>query len=407
VTRTEPRIGARRAVRFVVAIGVVSFFADMTYEGARSITGPYLAVLGASSAVVGFVAGFGELVGYGVRIFSGRASDRTGGYWAIAMGGYVLQMAAVPLLAVAGSWQLAAVLIVAERTGKAIRNPPRDVLLSRAAGDMGHGWAFGVHEALDQSGALLGPLVAAGMLAWRGDYGPAFAILAVPAVLTLVLFADAWHRNPDLGAHAAVVADAGEGGLAPSFWLYVAGVALVGAGFADFTLMAYHFHSDHVMSASWTPVFYAIAMAVSGLGSLVFGRWFDRAGLRVLIPLTLAAALFAPLAFSRRFAPALAGTALWGMGTGVHESVMAAAIGVLVPLERRGRAYGAFNAAYGVAWFLGSWILGVLYGISRPALIIFAMVTQLAAVPIFARVARMYRGRSDAALRRPQQPQQL
>src|SRR6266487_7126790 len=158
----------------------MSFFADFAYEGARGIIGPYLAVLGASAAAVATVTGFGELLGYGLRLVSGRLSDRTGQFWPITILGYIVQMASVPLLALAGSWQVAALLIILERVGKATRNPPRDVMLSHAAKEMGYGWAFGVHEALDQSGALVGPLVVAAVLALRGEYQIAFAVLLVP-----------------------------------------------------------------------------------------------------------------------------------------------------------------------------------------------------------------------------------
>src|SRR5215467_1545378 len=169
------------AVRFVVLIGVVSLFADFAYEGARSITGPFLAILGASGAIVGIVAGLGEFLGYGLRLVSGRFSEKTGKFWPITLFGYFLQMTCVPMLALAGSWPVAAVLIVGERIGKAIRNPPRDVMLSHAAKQMGYGWGFGVHEALDQLGALLGPLVAAYVLSSRGRYDLAFAALLIPA----------------------------------------------------------------------------------------------------------------------------------------------------------------------------------------------------------------------------------
>jgi len=411
-TAAHSATARRRALRFVVFIGVVSLLADMTYEGARSITGPYLLVLGASAGVVGFVAGLGELVGYALRVVSGRAADRTGRYWAIAMGGYVVQMTAVPLLAVAGQWQVAALLIVAERTGKAVRNPAKNVLLSHAAEDIGQGFAFGLHEGIDQTGALVGPLMAAAVLYGQGEYRPAFAILAVPAVLTLVGFATAWRTYPDLGtrltpttaggpeAGSAVGAEAGSaaGAFDRSFWVYLGAAALVGAGFADFTLMAYHFQRAAVIGRAWTPVFYAIAMAVSGIGSLSFGRMFDRVGLVVLVPLTVVSAAFAPLVFYGSFGPALVGTALWGLGTGVHESVMAAAVALVVPLERRGSAYGLFNAAYGVSWFLGSWLMGFLYGAFRPGLVIFAMATQLAAVPLLAGLAGSGRYRPRAAL---------
>src|SRR6266516_2223879 len=177
-----------RALQFVLLIGVMSFFADFTYEGSRSILGPYLAVLGASAAVVGIVSGFGELLGYSLRLVSGRLSDRTGQYWPITIFGYIIQMLAVPLLALAGSWPVAALLIILERIGKATRNPPRDVMLSHAGKQMGgYGWAFGVHEALDQSGALFGPLAVAGVLALRGQYQIAFALLLIPALVTLTI----------------------------------------------------------------------------------------------------------------------------------------------------------------------------------------------------------------------------
>src|SRR6266496_1831603 len=173
------------ALKFVVLLGVVSLFADMTYEGARSITGPHRAVLGASATVVGLVAGFGELIGYGLRLVSGYLSDRTGRYWAITLVGYAVNMLAVPLLALAGNWEIAALLIIAERTGKAIRTPARDAMLAHATTEMGRGWGFGLHEAMDQTGALIGPLLVALVLHGTGSYRNSFAMLLAPAVLSL------------------------------------------------------------------------------------------------------------------------------------------------------------------------------------------------------------------------------
>src|SRR5580658_4132100 len=182
---TRAREAARNAspaMKFVLMVGVMSFFADFTYEGSRSITGPYLGLLGAGAFTISVVSGAGEFIGYNIRLFSGRGADRTGKYWPVTIGGYILQMSVVPLLALAGNWQIAAVLIVAERIGKGIRNPPRDAMLSHAARDIGYGWAFGMHEALDQFGAMFGPLLIALVLTLgRGDYRVAFAVLAVPA----------------------------------------------------------------------------------------------------------------------------------------------------------------------------------------------------------------------------------
>jgi len=374
---------ASPALKFVLMVGIMSFFADFTYEGSRSITGPYLGLLGASALTVSVVSGAGEFFGYNIRLFSGRSSDRTGMYWPIAIGGYVLQMSAVPLLALAGSWQWAAVLIIAERIGKGIRNPPRDAMLSHAAKDIGYGRAFGVHEALDQFGALFGPLLVALVLAvGHHDYKVAFAVLAVPAVIMLSLLAVArllYPRPQDLAPAPAQVSPQG---LPRVFWIYAAGAALAAAGFADFPLIAFHFQRAGTVSPALTPVFYAVAMAVSGTGSLTLGRVFDRAGIGVLIPLTVVTAVYAPLVFLGGFWAILAGSALWGLGMGVQESLIPAAVAPMVAPERRASAYGLFTGIYGTAWVAGSVVIGVLVSVSLGGLVAFCTACELAAIPL-------------------------
>jgi len=384
---------ASRALRFVVLVGVMSFFADFTYEGARAVTGPFLALLGAGGATVAIVAGLGELLGYALRLVSGRAADRTRRYWPIAIAGYVVQMASVPALALAPSWQLAALLIILERVGKATRNPPRDVMLSYAGKQMGgYGWAFGLHEALDQAGALMGPLAVAAILALRHDYRLAFAALLVPALATLALVAVArlLFPQPERLEPEAAAAPAGPG-LPRVFWIYLGGAALVGAGFVDYPLVAFHFQRAHTVDSTFIPVFYAVAMGTGGAGSLVFGRLFDRLGLRVLLPLTIVTALFAPLVFFGGFWAALAGAALWGLGMGVNESLIPAAVAPMVPPGRRASAYGIFTAGYGVAWFAGSVVIGLLYNLSVTAAVIASLVFALAALPMLASAARQAR----------------
>jgi len=371
------------AMRFVVLAGVVSLFADMAYEGARSITGPFLAILGASAAVVGFVAGFGELLGYALRLVSGRLSDRTGQFWPIIIVGYVLSMGAVPLLALAPNWEVAAVLIIIERAGKATRNPPRDVMLARASTDIGRGWGFGVHEALDQFGALIGPLLAAGVLALRHNYRVAFAILLIPSLLTIAGIITARVLYPAPTDLHAKPTDVHTTGMPRAFWIYLSGAALVAIGFADFALIAYHFQKHAVVSTAWVPVFYSIAMGTGGLASLIFGRLFDRTGIGILIPLTIASAMFAPLVFFGGFAAALVGVMLWGVGMGVHDSIMSAAVANMVPQHRLASAYGLFTGGYGVAWFAGSVALGFLYGYSKLAVVVFSVAAELAAIPLF------------------------
>lgn len=379
----------RVAIRFVLLIGVLSFFADFTYEGSRSILGPYLLSLGATATIVGIVTGLGELLGYGLRLASGRWADATGKFWPITIVGYLVQMAAVPALALTHSWPAAAALIILERVGKATRNPPRDVMLSHAARQVGgYGLVFGIHEALDQFGAMFGPLLVAFFLARNANYREAFAVLLIPALINLIFVGIArwlYPRPQDLESSPR---DLSGERLPRLFWVYLAGAALVAAGFADYPLIAYHFGKTQSVPNEWIAIFYAVAMAVSGMGSLVFGRLFDRFGFSLLVALTIAAALFAPLVFLGNFWTALVGAAIWGIGIGVHESIIPAAVSPMVPSERRASAFGLFTAGYGVSWFLGSAIIGILYDVSLAATIVFCIVSQLAAVPIFIAVGR-------------------
>jgi predicted MFS family arabinose efflux permease len=324
-----------------------------------------------------------------LRLLSGRGADRTGRYWPITIGGYLLQMSVVPLLALAGSWQVAGLFIIGERVGKAIRNPPRDAMLSHAAAEMGYGWGFGVHEALDQFGATFGPLLVALVLAVsHHDYKIAFAALAVPGTITVALVIVArwfYPRPQDLSAGPAQVTTTG---LPRVFWIYLGGAALVAAGFADFPVIAFHFQQAGTVSAALVPVFYAVAMAVSGIGSLIFGRLFDRAGIGILVPLTLVMAAYAPLAFLGGSWLSLVGVSLWGLGMGVHESIMSAAVAPMVSPDRRASAYGLFTGVYGIAWMLGSIAIGALYEISITAVVTFAVAAQLAAIPLI-RIVRL------------------
>jgi len=371
------------ALKFVILLGVVSLFADMTYEGARSITGPYLAILGASATAVGIVAGFGELIGYALRLVSGYISDRTGKYWTVTLVGYFVNLLAVPLLALAGRWEIAALLMVAERMGKAIRNPSRDAMLSHATQSIGRGWGFGLHEAMDQIGAILGPLIVAGVLYLRGGYRMSFAILLVPALLALAVLVVAralYPRPRDLEVASAGLKTKG---FSRVFWLYLAAVSLIAAGYVDFPLISYHFGKLSIVPKVWIPIFYAVAMGVDALSALFFGYLFDRVGLSILIVVSLLSFLFAPFVFLGGFYLALVGMTLWGVGMGAQESIMRAAIAGMVPMDKRSTGYGIFNAGFGLFWFLGSALMGILYDVSIPALIIFSVVMQLASVPLF------------------------
>jgi MFS family permease len=377
---TKTAFDRRSALAFIVALGVVSLFADMAYEGMRAISGPFLGLLGASAGVVGFVAGTGELAGYLLRLLSGNLAQRTAAYWPITVAGYILQMVAVPVLAFSANWQVAALLIVLERSGKALRNPAGNTMMSHAGEEIGQGWAFGLHEALDQCGALAGPLIAALVLARHGAYRDAFLWLGIPAALTIASVLVVALRFPQAARIPSESSHETGTRFSRAFWLYTAASALVAFGFADYPLIAFHFGKAHTVPTTLIPVFYAAAMGASGASSLAFGRWFDVKGLRVMFAGILTSAFVAPLVFLGGFRAALIGTVLWGVGLGVQGSVMSAAVAKMVPAHARARAFGIFTAIFGVAWFLGSTALGTLYDVSRAWLVVLSVAPQLAAL---------------------------
>ena len=316
-----------RALNFIVLLGIVSLFADMTYEGARSAMGPFLGMLGASALVIGVVSGGGELIGYALRLWSGRLADRTRRYWAITFAGYALNLLAVPLLALAGNWQVAAALVILERAGKALRTPARDAMLSYATKSTGRGWGFGLHEALDQIGAAVGPLVLTVVIARNADYRRGFLFLLIPAIAALATLTLAWRSYPrpqDL--ELPDVSIAASAGFPKAYWVYLCGSALVAAGYADYPLLAYHFGRSSTVNLAWIPALYSLAMGVDAIAAVLFGRWFDRSGVSVLLASTVLSAGFAPLGFGARTEFAILGTILWGVGMGAQESIMRAAI---------------------------------------------------------------------------------
>lgn len=381
-SRGRTRSIERSAIRFIMLLGFVSLLGDMTYEGARSIVGPFLATLGASATVVGIAAGFGELVGYAIRLLSGYIGDRTGRYWTITIVGYVLNLLAVPLLALAARWELAVVLIVAERTGRALRTPTRDAMLSHAATRTGAGWAFGLHEAMDTTGAVIGPLAVGAALYFGHGYSTSFAILIVPALLSLAVLLVARSQFPAPQRLEVSEPIRRPGALPAKFWVFSLAAAFIGAGYADFSLLAYHFGTTAVVAPPWVPILYAAAMIAAAVAALALGLWFDRAGIIVMLPATLISALAAPLAFLGGPALVSVGVLCWGIGMGAQESVMRAVIGSMAPRERRGTAFGLFHTVFGIAWFVGSVLLGILYDHSVLEVALLSSALQLLALPI-------------------------
>jgi MFS family permease len=361
-----------RPWRFVVAFGVVSLLADMVYEGARSIIGPYLATLGASATLVGLVTGAGEFIGYGLRVVTGYAVGRTRRYWTWTILGYAMTVLSVPLIGVTGTLAPALVLYGTERLGKAVRSPAKDTLLSYAAARTGRGSAFGVHQALDQTGALLGPLLLAAVLTWRqGDYRLAFAILAVPGVLLLVMLAWLRSRVPDPRNYESPDHEPATPATQPSpitaaprlpvvFWQYVATVAVLSAGVASFPLIAYHALDRHLAVDATIPLLFALAMAVDGLSGVLVGRLYDAYGSRVLIAVPLAAAA-AAAAFTSNVTLLWVGVAIWGIVNGVLDSTVKAVVSEIVPSSTRASAFGWLALVRGLGLLVAGGLLGLAY----------------------------------------------
>ena len=386
--------------RAVVGFGVVSLAADMVYEGARSITGPLLASLGASALLVGVVTGAGEALALVLRLVFGPRVDRSGNYWSMTLSGYALTAICVPALALtpflgAAGLAVASVLVLAERTGKAVRSPAKSTLLAHAAGPVGLGRGFGVHKALDQVGSFAGPLLVAGIVAATGAIWPAMAALALPgaaaiAVLLLVRLRVGDPLGDEVRASTRTPDSLLRTGrdLPREFWLFATAAGLTTAGLVTFGVISYHLVHEHVVTVAAVPVVYAAAMAAAAVAALVTGWLHDRSKGRALLGLPIMVAIVPALAFSNTWLVALAGVLVWGAAGGVQDSTVKALVAQLVPSGRRATGYGLFAAVQGAAAVAGGAMAGALYDTSIPALVATVAVLQALALGLLAHTLR-------------------
>lgn len=380
------------ALAFIIMMGIVSLFSDMTHEGARSIYGSYLSLLGASAATIGFVTGFGELIGYSFRLVTGVIADKYKKYWTMTFIGYAINMLAIPALALIpeNGWVYASALIIFERVGKAIRQPPKNTLVSFAATQMGAGKGFAVQEFLDQIGAFLGPVMMFIVLLikrGRSDfaaYSLCFAVLGIPAVMTLLMLYIAKRKFPNPESFDPSESKGKKLGLKPSFVLYMIGISLLALGFADFPLITMHISREALVPSDTLPLLYAVAMLVDAFAALFFGWLYDLKGIRVLMISSIVSALFSVFIFSFHSLPfAIIGIIMWGIGMGAQESILKSAVTTIVPKESRSTGFGVFDTSFGIFWFLGSWMMGILYDVSPIWLVVFSVTSQLIAIPFF------------------------
>ena len=402
MNKSKKRIS--QAMIFIILFGIVSLFSDMTHEGASSIRGAYMSLLGASAGAIGFVSGLGELIGYSMRYVFGRLTDKTKRYWLMTIAGYVLDVLAVPALALVGEhgWIAACGLLIIQRMGKAIKKPAKDTIMSFAASQEGLGKSFGIQEVLDQIGAFLGPVLLYVVMLFKTEgstfeiYSRCFAVLAVPGAITILLLLITKYKFPNPENFEPEEKKFTPFKVKKEFIFYIAGISLFAFGFIDYSIIIMHVSKTYTnISAQLTetsslvnsgtlPLLYAGAMLVDAVAALIFGLMYDKKGVKALAWSTVISAPFAILVFGTKSTSALLlGIALWGVGMGAQESILKAAVTKMVPKSSRATGYGVFECSFGVFWFLGSWLLGVLYDISIPAMITVSVVSQLAAIPLY------------------------
>ena len=385
-----------QAMLFIILFGIVSLFSDMTHEGASSIRGAYLSLLGASAATIGFISGLGELIGYSMRYIFGTLTDKSKKYWPMVIFGYVLDVLAVPALALVGEngWMAACGLLVIQRMGKAIKKPAKDTIMSFAATQEGVGKSFGIQEVLDQIGAFLGPVLLYLVMLFKTEgttyqiYTYCFAALAIPGAITLILllitrnkFPNPEHFEPEPKEYLPFK-------MKKEYILYIAGISFFAFGFIDYSLVVMHVAKTYVsaalLDAKTLPLLYAGAMLVDAVAAMFFGILYDKEGVKALVVSTLLSAPFAILIFTGTSLHSLfLGIALWGVGMGAQESILKAAVTSMVPKNCRATGYGIFECSFGVFWFLGSWLMGVLYDINIYAMIALSVLAQVAAIPLY------------------------
>ncbi|MCS7143770.1 MAG: MFS transporter [Archaeoglobaceae archaeon] len=368
-----------KALRFVLLMGIVSLLGDTTYEGARSVMGAYLATFGISALLLGFVVGIGEFLSYGFRIFSGYLADKSQRYWAFTFVGYAL-IFSIPLIAFTNSIAIILLLIILERLGKALRSPARDTLISFATAKIGRGTGFGIHEALDQIGAVLGPMIFFIVLYMGYGYKDGFLILFVPTFLLILTLLSA--KKSYVGEE---VRKENEDSLSKAFWLYILFTIFAVAGLVNFQLLAYHFKLKSIFSDELIPILYALAMGIDAISAILVGKAYDKLGLRCLLLVPVLTPISVALSLG---ANPILGLILFGAIIGMQESIMRAGVAEMTGVGKRATAYGILNTGFGLGFFIGSFLMGALYEISLDYLILFSLGIEIVAFWILMLIIR-------------------
>jgi MFS family permease len=342
-------------------LGMVSLFADMAYEGGGSVTGSYMELLGASALLTGLLS-VPDFLSYFSRLVGGWVASRSASsivYWGLVFIGYVANFS-MPLLALAGRPELVILLVFVERIGKGLRGPVRDVILSEVTKGMGRGKGFGLHEVMDQTGAIIGPLcVGYALYVSNNNYSYAFSILTIPVILSLICLSIAAALYPKVEA-----AGGGSGGksvLGRVFWIYAISSSLMMFGFMQWrSIISYYFRDVGIIPDYYIALLYTLAMGVDAIVALPMGLAYDRYGLKVISVAPVAALLIPAMILSNNIFTYVLAASLWGIFMGAYETIMRAAVADLVGAESRAYAYGVYSFLSGVSWMIGTVIMAYL-----------------------------------------------
>src|SRR5665213_1001070 len=376
------------AFRFVLTMGVVNLFADITYEGGGSINGTFLGSLGASAAAISIIAGLGEFLGYSLRSVSGYIADKTGKHWPITFVGYSVNLLALPALSLSSTWQIAAAILFAERIGRAIRKPTVEAMLSYSTGKVGKGWVYGVNTALDETGATIGPLLVALVLYLKGSYQTGYALLLISSVLALASLAAARITFP-LPSRLGTGKVSRSRRFPQSYWLYMVAGTCFAMGMMSYELLAFHLIATKIIAVNSIPLLLAFATGSGVIANLILGKLYDRFELPTILGAVFLSALFSPLIFFGGFYGLLIGVVLLGIAYATEDTLITAIIAGVLPEGKRNFAFGLFYLGYGGGWLVGSIVTGLLYGWSLQYLVAFLMIAQLLSLPLFFAATRM------------------
>ena len=379
----------KQAFIFLLLLGFISLLSDFTHEGARSIYGPYLGLIGASAFIIAFTSGLGEFIGQALRLLTGIIADKTKKYWLMMILGYSINLLVIPLLYFvdASIWEVAIILILLERVGKGIRAPAKSALTSFTTQHLGAGKAFALQEAMDQFGAFLGPVFVFLVLNLnKGSelqgYQLAFGLLGIFAIMTLVILVVSRIKYPHPDEFETKTFSKGFKGN-KYFNLYMIAIVFIALGFIDYPVLAFHISKTSSINVIYVPLLYALAMGVDAIAALIFGHLYDKKGilsLQIAIGITL---FISPIFFLLEGVYVLIiGVILWGIGMGAQESILKAVISGLVSKDKRATAYGIFYTVFGSSWFLGSLVIGYLYDIHVLYIVIFTVVSEFIALGI-------------------------